>query len=434
MISRGAVSSSLAVPRLLLIAPHGSYRTSAFMNAAQQMGVDVLLASEGKHSVISDYAEGLHINFQEPATTLKQILSAARQRPFAAILGTDDSTTTLAAIASEQLGLPHNDKKSVELTQRKDLARACLQQHKVPAPRYQRLDLQEKIRPQVKDFSFPAVVKPVALSGSRGVIRVNTMSELEQACLRIDKILQTELSLDEESRHFILLEEYVSGSEVAVEGLLINGKLQLLTIFDKPEPMEGPFFEETYYISPSRLPISIQDDVQATIQAACHAYGLREGPVHAECRINDKGIWVLEVAARTIGGMCGHLLSHGIGQNLETLVIQHALNIPIKINKDKGAAGVLMIPIPKAGVLKRVEGILKAQAVEGIDEVNIQISSGHRIQTLPEASSYLGFIFAYADTPEQVESALREAHACLNIVIDPFLPISVQPLKSNANE
>ena len=434
MISRSAVRPSLAAPRLLLIAPHGSYRTTAFMQAARAMGVDVLLASEGKHSVIVDYAEGLHINFQEPAETLKQIVSAAKQRPFTAILGTDDSTTALAAMASEQLGLPHNDPKSVELTQRKDLARACLREHKVSAPYFQRLDLQQDIALQTKDFLFPAVVKPVALSGSRGVIRVNSIGELEQASQRINKILQTELSLDEQSRRYVLLEEYIPGSEVAVEGLLIKGKLQLLTIFDKPEPMEGPYFEETYYISPSRLSDSIQDDVQATIQAACHAYGLHEGPVHAECRINDKGVWVLEVAARTIGGMCGHLLSFGIGQSLESLVIQHALNIPVQIKKDTHAAGVLMIPIPRAGVLKRVEGILKAQGVEHIDDVNIQISSGHVIQTLPEASSYLGFIFAYADTPAQVESALRQAHACLNIVIDPFLPISLQPPKSNANE
>lgn len=426
MISRGAVSSSLAVPRLLLIAPHGSYRTTAFMQAAQAMGVDVLLASEGKHSVISDYAEGLHLNFRQQAMALEQILSAARQRPFAAILGTDDSTTALAAMASEQLGLPHNDPASVELTQRKDLARACLHQHKVSAPQYQQIDLKREVASQVDDFLFPAVVKPVALSGSRGVIRVNTIDELEQACQRIKKILQQELQLNEDSRRYVLLEEYIPGDEVAVEGLLVKGKLQILTIFDKPEPMEGPFFEETYYISPSRLPDAVQCEVQATIQAACGAYGLREGPVHAECRINDNGVWVLEVAARTIGGMCGHLLSFGIGQSLEALVIQHALNLPIQINKDTGAAGVLMIPIPKAGVLKRVEGILKAQRVEHIDEVNIQISSGHVIQTLPEGSSYLGFIFSYADTPAQVESALRQAHACLNIVIDPFLPISLQ--------
>ena len=319
MISRAAVSSTLTAPRLLLIAPHGSYRTTAFMTAARQLGVDVLLASEGKHSVISDYAEGLHIDFRQEDAALEHILSASRQRPFTAILGTDDSTTALAAVASQRLGLPHNAPKSVELTQRKDLARACLARQHVPTPNFQQLDLQHDIATQVTGFSFPAVVKPVALSGSRGVIRVNYIAELEPACRRIEKILQQELQLTEDSRRYVLLEEYIPGTEVAVEGLLMKGKLQLLTVFDKPDLLEGPFFEETYYISPSRLTPSVQDELRETIQAACVAYGLTEGPIHAECRLNDKGIWILEVAARTIGGMCGRLLSIGIGQSLESL-------------------------------------------------------------------------------------------------------------------
>jgi biotin carboxylase len=396
------------------------------MQAARAMGVDVLLASEGKHSVISDYAEGLHIDFRQPAEALQHILSAARQRPFAAILGTDDSTTMLAAAASQQLGLAHNDPKSVELTQRKDLARACLWADQVPVPGHRQLDLHADIQAQVAGFDFPAVVKPVALSGSRGVIRVDSVTELTQACRRIESILQGEQQLNADSRRFVLLEEYIAGDEVAVEGLLVNGELQILTIFDKPEPLEGPFFEESYYISPSRLALAVQEDLQQTIQRACQAYGLTEGPIHAECRINDKGVWILEVAARTIGGMCGRLLSLGIGQSLESLVIQHALGLPVKIKTQQPAAGVLMIPIPRSGVFKRVEGILKAQRIEGVDEVNIQVPSGHPIQTLPEGSSYLGFIFAQGETPAQVEAALRQAHACLHIVIDPLLPVSVQ--------
>ncbi|MFO7602409.1 MAG: ATP-grasp domain-containing protein [Gammaproteobacteria bacterium] len=409
----------------MLIAPHGSYRTTAFMQAAQSMGVDVLLASEGKHSVISNYAEGLHLNFQQQEAALAQILMAADQRPFAAILGTDDSTTALAAAAAQRLGLPHNDPDAVALTQRKDLARARLSGHGVAVPKHLRLDLQEDLRRQAASFSFPAVVKPLALSGSRGVIRVNHVDELVAACGRIENILRQEPQRDTESRRFVLLEEYIPGSEVAVEGLLVNGDLQLLTVFDKPDPLEGPFFEETYYISPSRLSAKLQADLQVSLQAACAAYGLVEGPVHAECRINTLGIWVLEVAARTIGGMCGRLLTVGLGQSLESLVLQHALGLPVRIKTAQPAAGVLMIPIPRSGVFKRVEGILKAQRVAGIDEVNIQVPSGHPLQALPEGGSYLGFIFASGETPAGVEAALRQAHACLHIVIDPLLPVSV---------
>jgi len=223
-----------------------------------------------------------------------------------------------------------------------------------------------------------------------------------------------------EEREAVLIESFIPGAEVAVEGLLRAGQLEVLAIFDKPDPLDGPYFEETYYVTPSRHPRAVQDAVAARVAEACAAYGLREGPVHAECRINERGVWVLEIAARTIGGLCGRLLRFGTGYGLEELVLQHALGRRVATRGADGAAGVLMIPIPQAGILRRVEGVLAASRVPHIEEVVIDVREGYELVPLPEGASYLGFIFARAPSAAEAEAALRAAHAELRIVVAPL--------------
>jgi len=413
-------------PRVLIIAPHGSYRTMPFIQAAHQLGVPVLIASEGKHSIVSDYARGLHLNPRDVESSLPLILQEAELHgEFTAVIGTDDSTVELAAAVASAFGLPHNEPEALQLSRRKDLARDRLQQHHIPKPTHRLLDLREDITSQAAGFDYPAVIKPLALSASRGVIRVNDPEQLQQACERVGRMLACEPDLEESLRHRLLLESFIPGREVAVEGMLYNGELQILTLFDKPDPLDGPYFEETYYITPGRLSEAQQQQLYRVIADTCTAYGLREGPIHAECRINAQGAWVLEVAARTIGGMCGQLLQFGTGLSLEQLVLQHAMGKPIAIEPMRGGAGVLMIPIPGAGLLKRVEGLLQAQRVPYIEEISIQIREGYEVRPLPEGASYLGFIFARAPSPDLAEQALREAHACLNIVIDPLIQVRV---------
>lgn len=225
----------------------------------------------------------------------------------------------------------------------------------------------------------------------------------------------------------LLAEDFVPGVEVAVEGLLDDGELHVLAIFDKPEPLDGPYFEETYYVTPSRLAKSIQTRLRREIAQACRAYGLREGPIHAECRINSEGVWILEVATRTIGGLCGRLFRYGVGYGLEELVLAQALGHSLPVNVKRSGAGVLMIPVPQAGILRRVEGVMAAQRVPYIDEVVIQLREGYELVPWPEGSSYLGFIFARAPTPALAEAALRQAHRCLNIVVAPLWKLSPQP-------
>ena len=411
--------------RVLVIAPHGSYRTSPFIQAADRLNVDVLIASQGEFSVVSEYVRGLHIDLNYDDKALALILAEAKKQAFSAVIATDDVATELAAQVAAKLNLPHNLPQSVKIAQRKDLARQCLKTAEVKVPEFDLLSTTKPLSQQPVHISFPAVVKPVALSASRGVIRVNDHDELEQAVKRITRMLDEEQQIEESVRQTLLLEEFIPGDEVAVEAMLYDGELDILAIFDKPDPLDGPFFEETYYLTPSSLSEKIKQEIKHTVLLTCQAYGLTEGPIHAECRINEQGVWILEVAARTIGGLCGQLLSLGTGYSLEELVLLHAMGKRVPVAKNEFAAGVLMIPIPGAGILKRIEGLLDAQRIPYIREVNIQIREGYELIPLPEGNSYLGFIFAEARSVKEVEQALRKAHGCLNIVLAPLWKIQV---------
>lgn len=389
-----------------------------------------MVASTSEHSLVSDVAEGLRINLDiginysddDLEKSLDPIIKAHHEKPFTGVIATDDKAVSLASLASKALGLPHNLPEAVQLTHRKDLARERLALHGVPAPEFQRIDLSTDITAQIDDISYPCVIKPLSLSGSRGVIRVDDQKSCMTACKRIEKIVR-ELT-DEDSQRYLLAESYIPGFEVAVEAMLNNGELQILALFDKPDPLEGPYFEETYYITPSRLPEHQQHLITQRVADACSAYGLVNGPVHAELRLHENEAWILEVAARTIGGQCARLLQYGTGLSLEELVISQAIgkNSPGEIANE--AAGVLMIPIPSSGILRRVEGLTAARRVPHIVEVEISVRDGYELIPLPEGAAYLGFIFAQGPDPEHVENALREAHACLKFVTAPVWKLS----------
>lgn len=405
-------------PRVLLIAPRDSYRIAPYIAAAGKLDVDLLVASEGRHSLAGLDAPGLQIDLNNIPATLRAISTAAQDRPFAGVIGTDDNSAELAVQAGIELKLPHNPLAAVRCARRKDLARTQLAAAGVPVPRHWRIDLRRTLAPQLEAIVYPCVAKPVAMSASRGVIRVDNPEQLHRAISRIQTMLAAEPVGEE--RELVLVEEFIPGEEVAVEGLLSAGRLEILAIFDKPEPLNGPYFEESYYITPSRHAAETQAQIGTCAAQACTAYGLREGPIHAECRINDRGVWILEVAARTIGGLCGRLLRFGTGYGLEELVLMHALGRHPNARAVAGAAGVLMIPIPQAGILRRVEGLLAARQVPYIEEVIIDVREGYELVPLPEGASYLGFIFARAPTAQAAEAALRSAHACLNIVVAPL--------------
>jgi biotin carboxylase len=406
--------------RLLLLLPTTTYRTEAFVEAARKLGVDLVCASEHPNT-LEDLAPDtlLTLDFGDPEAAAGRVAGWSGGRPLDAVVGVDDLTATVAAAIAERLGLRTNPVAAVAATRNKHEMRQCLAAAGVPEPRFRRIALDEDPFLAARGVAFPCVLKPLALSASRGVIRANNVDQFIAAVHRITALLRRDdVEVEGEAARYILAEQYVPGVEVAVEGLLMGGTLHTLAIFDKPDPLEGPFFEETIYVTPSRLPEGIQRRIMKVTADACAALGLSEGPVHAELRVNDDGPWVIEVGARSIGGLCSRTLRFGTGMSLEELILRHALGWSIdSLARERRPAGVMMIPIPRAGRLRAVHGRERAAAVAGIEDVAITAHGGQELVPLPEGWQYLGFIFARADTPDGVEKALREAHAHLHFDI-----------------
>ncbi len=406
--------------RLLLLLPTRTYRTEDFIDAAHTLGVDLVCASE-KPSTLEALAPDslLTLDFGDAADAAARVAEWAAERPLAAVVGVDDVTAAAAAAIAERLGLRASAPAAVAAARDKFQMRQCLAAAGLPVPRFRRIALGENPVLAARGVAFPCVLKPLTLSASRGVIRTNTTEQFVVAFRRIAALLaRDDVAVTGDAARYLLAEEYVPGLEVALEGLLIGGTLHVLALFDKPDPLEGPFFEETIYVTPSRLPDRVQRDIRATTAAACAALGLTEGPVHAELRVNDDGPWVLEVAARSIGGLCSRTLRFGTGMTLEEIILRHALGWTIDtLERERPAAGVMMIPIPKAGVLNAVQGLHEAKATRLVEDVVISAHVGQEVVPLPEGWQYLGFIFARGDAPADVEDALRVAHSLLRFDI-----------------
>jgi biotin carboxylase len=402
---------------VLLIAPSGSYRIAPYLNAVQALGMQLIVASDSEHSLIPAVAQGITVDFSDISKARLSVLAAIKPLNIVCVLATDDSCVELGSQIARHLDLPHNPITATRLTHRKDLARQALKKAGCNTPAFQIVPIKDSAKIEL-DFSYPIVLKPLSLSGGRGVIRVNDRAELLQAIDRIDSILDLAGQTGFARQH-ILLEAYLDGPEFAVEGFLIDAKFHLLTIFDKPEPMVGPYFEETFYLTPSQLDRRHKQALVNEVANCCRAYGLEHGPVHAEARITGSGTVLLELAARTIGGQCGQLIEFSLQQKLEELVIQGMCgNLP-KISTDIDAAGVMMIPITSSGLLKRIEGLTDAMQVKFIKDIEIHIREGYELVPLPEGSSYLGFIFAQAPSYQETYSALKTAYEKLRFVTQP---------------
>ncbi len=404
--------------RLLVVAPFGSYRSLPFLEAVRAVGVTPVFATEGASALVDSGVPGLRLRFADPAHCVREIREeVCRHGPFAAVLGLDDWGTEIAGAIAAELGLAANPPAAVRVARRKDWARAALAAAGVRTPWHRVMALDTPPAASVLEaFPYPLVIKPVSLSASQGVMRVDDPGALRTGLERLSRLLDR---CAHPVPRLALVEAFIPGVEIALEGLLTAGRLETLALFDKPEPLDGPFFEETYYITPSRLPAATQEAIRREVERGASAYGLREGPVHAECRVNPQGVFLIEIAARTIGGLCGRLLRFGLGCSLEEVVVRHALREPMNLGKQEGASGVLMIPVPEAGILRRVEGLMAADKVPGVVEVVIDVREGQELVPLPEGSSYVGFIFARGPTFDAVFNALKTAHAHLRFVVSP---------------
>ncbi|MPZ49228.1 MAG: ATP-grasp domain-containing protein [Dehalococcoidia bacterium] len=412
----------MTVPRVLLLIPNASYRAPDFLQAAAALGVDVVVGSDQRSPL-----ENLHpdrqvgLDYADPDHGADQIEAYARRYSLDCIVPVDDAGTRLAARAARRLELPHNPVAAVEATRNKALLRERLAQAGLASPSYRVVPFATDPIVLPAGLDFPVVVKPLSLSASRGVIRADTPAELADAVERVRRILnQPECAIEAGALNDrLLVEGYIPGVEVSIEGLLTNGRLHVLAIFDKPDPLEGPFFEETIYVTPSRLSEADQGRLAEATERAAAALGLIDGPLHAELRLNDAGVFPIDIAARSIGGLCSRTLSFGTGMTLEELILRHAIGADIpSFERESHAAGVMMIPIKTKGVLHSVEGLETAKAVPLVESITITIHLGGEVVPLPEGSAYLGFIFARGASPSAVEQALREAHSRLRFAID----------------
>ena len=408
--------------RILLLLTAHTYRADAFLAAGKRLGIEIATAVNMPKTLAAQYGVTLGLDYDDVETAVATIIDYAQKHPLNAILAVDDSGTLLAAKAADALHLPHNDPAAALAARDKLIMRTMLQAGGVRVPQFHHFTLADDPAHIAKRVTFPCVVKPLTLSGSRGVIRANDGEELTAAIARLRRVL---LKLSPEPAQPFLVEDYIPGVEVALEGMLDNGRLHLLALFDKPDPLVGPFFEETIYVTPSRLPEAVQQDILETTAQSAQALGLRTGPVHAELRVNEAGAWLVEVAGRSIGGLCSQTLRFGVDASLEELILRQAAGLGLgDTQRQSSASGVMMIPIPEGGLLRGFSGVDEAQAVELIESVEITAPLNNTVTPLPEGESYLGFIFARGETAEDVEAALRTAHEKLHFEITPVITLS----------
>ena len=401
---------------VLLIIPTQTYRASDFLSAAAELEVELTVASEEDLPLIAPDRR-VWIDCSRPEWSAQILADHAAHLPVDAIVPLDDQGVVVAARAAELIGLPHNPPPSAAATRNKAMMRRRLSQDEVSQPRFAVIEHGDSPAGVASGLGYPVVFKPVSRSGGQGVIRVNRASDAEDAALRIRRILT---KAGENPNQPILAENFVPGGEVAVEGLLIGGRLTILAVFDKPSAPQGPYFEETVLIAPSRLPPAVLAEVDHLTRRAVSSLGLKEGPIHAELRIGPDRVHVLEVAARSIGGLCARSLRFGLmGDSWESLILRQALGMPIpSTTRQPAATGVMMLPIPRSGRLVAVEGSDQARATPGIVDLQITVPLGGKVEALPEGDRYLGFLFAAAPRPSEVESALQQAFHRLRIVIE----------------
>jgi len=422
--------------RLMLLTTTTGYQTRSFVQAAEKLGLSILFGTDRCHVLDDPWQDGaVALKFENPDESAAKIVERYRDQPFLGIVAMGDCAPSTAARAAEALGLLYHHPETADICRDKYRSRQRLAECGLKVPHFARFPIDTDPRalanPGATPIGFPCVLKPLALSASRGVIRANNGQEFISAFKRIQSLLHSpDVQVKrQETSNYLQVEDYIEGEELAVEGVVDRGRLKILALFDKPDPLVGPFFEESIYVTPSRLPRETQAEITETLRRATEALGLYHGPLHAELRINRQGPWILEVAARSIGGLCSRSLRFrrpGGDENisLEELIIRLALGEEIDtLQREKNASGVMMIPVPEAGIFQSVEGLEEARLTPGVEEIIITARPGQKLVPLPEGSSYPGFIFARGPSPESAEQALRQAHRKLHFVLSPALPV-----------
>jgi hypothetical protein len=429
--------------RLLLFTAKLGYQTRSFEEAALKLGVQLVYVTDRCHQLEDPWGDrAIAVHFENPEVATYTVMEAVRGENVDGILALGDRPAAAAAYAARGLGLRYNHPAAVEACRNKLRMREVFRDTGLRVPWFRDLPINPAPEPALLGIQFPCVLKPLSLSASQGVVRANNREEFLAAAARIRRLLESPeiRSTREPNLDRIIVEGYIPGREVAVEGLLTDGNLRVLAIFDKPDPLEGPYFEESIYVTPSRHPESEQRAIEQCARDAARALGLSHGPIHAEFRINEDEIWPLEIAPRPIGGLCARALrfvssSEEKAVGLEELLLRHALELPgTDWPRESLSSGVMMIPVPKSGVLESVAGEEAARAVPGISDLLMTARLRDYIAAWPEGSSYLGFLFARGNRPEEVEQAIRQAHEKLAFTITSRLPVEHPATRQMSNE
>ena len=417
---------------VLLLATTTGYQIRSFSDAARALDVRLVFGSDRCDHLDDPWRDAaIPVRFHDLAGSTRRIVEAFGGTPPDGVLAVGDRPSVLDAHAAEAFGLRGNPPEAAARSRNKRAAREAFQAAGLLTPEYRHVPVESDARALADGQSYPVVVKPLGLSGSRGVMRADNAASFVAVFTRLRRLLGSiDIRLERDQLHdAALIEAFIPGREFAVEGVLTAGAFSPFAIFDKPDPLDGPFFEETIYVTPSRADEHTQRSIVTSVAAAARALGLVHGPVHAECRVNDQGVYVLEVAARPIGGLCSRALRfmhRGKTVSLEEVLLRHAIGDPLDdTGRELRASGVMMIPIPHRGVFRGVDGEELARGLALIEAVHITAKPDTLLTPLPEGRSYLGFIFAAGDTPDAVEQALRAAHRQLVFRIDRDLPIVV---------
>jgi biotin carboxylase len=412
VVSTGLGDHDTCVPTVVLLVPTSTYRATDFVAAARALDLTLVVASDEAPPLTDPSGtRALAVPLDDPEVASERLVALDDRRGIDAVVALDDRGVLVAARAAERLGLAHNPPDAVARTRDKAAMRHALEQSEVPQPAFAVVDDPEQAGVAALGIGFPVVVKPLGLSASQGVIRADDPLGAVAAARRAAAIAGVPN---------LLVEAFVPGDEIAVEGLRRGGRTEVLAVFDKPDTSDGPYFEETIYVTPSRLPQPTLDTVIKVVDDACGAIGLTEGPIHAELRVEGDRVSVIEVAARSIGGLCARALRFGAGISLEEVILRHAVGMSLDgLAREDAASGVMMLPIERRGTLVAVEGREQALAVAGIVGLEITIPPGRPVMPPPDGDRYLGFLFARAETPAAVEHALRTAHAWLRVVLAP---------------
>jgi biotin carboxylase len=404
-----------ARPRVLLLVPARSYRAADFILAAERMRLDLVVASDG--ALPLGGRPVIPVSPANPGASARRILAqAGHLKPVDAVVAADTPMLVLAATVAARMGLPHNPVDAVRAATDKAAQRQRWAAAGLPQPSFRLVPAQACVRQAAEAVGFPCVVKAVSLSASQGVLRADDPAAAVEAARRIRKVLD---EAERPASEPLLIEEYLPGPELSIDGILTAGDLAVTAVFDKPGTPDGPTFEETLLVSPSRLPAGTLAAAVRTAADAARSLGLSTGPIHAELRVGDRGPAMLELASRSIGGLCSRALRFPGGASLEEIVLANALGRPIPAAAGSlRPCGVFMLPVPRGGILRAVEGRAAALAVPGITGLNITIPPGQRVRPLPDGDRYLGFVFAEGGTGPEVEHALTAASQRLRVLIE----------------